>query len=227
MKNAAIWAVLAVSLSFLASFASAATMTVSPASRSVSLGDKFTVDVLLDTQGTAIDGLDIRYLNFNPALLQMDSSVPGDLMPITNINNIDNTAGTLIFSQVVSGGTHYTGAGKLLTATFTAIAEGTAQITFNFTAGSTTDSNVAAEAKDILTLASGATITISKPAQQQTTTETQTATPSNNGSMESMLAIVMVVILVILLLLVMRHRKKVSDLGAPPTPAQAPAQAGA
>ncbi len=152
-------AVFAVMLFMAPSMASAATLSVSPSSQAVRAGDTFTVSVQLDTQGSSIDGVDIRYLSYNPALLQVQDSnaslagvqiTPGNLMPSTLLNNADNSSGRISFSQVAMGGTKYAGSGTLATITFRAVQSGTADLTFSYTARNTTDSNVAAAGTDVL-----------------------------------------------------------------------------
>ena len=49
----------------------AATLSLSPASGNYSVGNIFTVNILLNTQGQAIDGVDIRYLNYSPTYLEV------------------------------------------------------------------------------------------------------------------------------------------------------------
>lgn len=143
----------------LPSVTSAATLSVSPSSQTVRVGDTFTVSVQLDTQGSSIDGVDIRYLSYNPSLLQVQDSntsvsgiqiSPGKLMPSTLLNSVDNSLGRIAFSQVAMGGTKYSGSGILATITFKAILSGTANLTFSYTSRNTTDSNVAAAGTDIL-----------------------------------------------------------------------------
>ncbi|OHB08434.1 MAG: hypothetical protein A3I19_00115 [Candidatus Zambryskibacteria bacterium RIFCSPLOWO2_02_FULL_38_13] len=142
----------------LPSIASAATLSVSPSSQSISVGDIFSVTVNLDTQGAFIDGVDLRYLNYNPALLEMQDSnvssgiqiVPGSLMPATLANSVDTALGRITFSQVTAGGNKYKGLGTLATITFKALAAGNARLTFNHNSNNTTDSNVASMGLDVL-----------------------------------------------------------------------------
>ena len=54
----------------------AATFAITPESRTVNVGDTFSVEVILDTQSQAIDGIDFRYLNFDPAILQVEDDNP-------------------------------------------------------------------------------------------------------------------------------------------------------
>src|SRR5258708_5071697 len=71
-------------LAFAAS-ASAATLSLSPSAQTVNVGDTFTVQVLLDTQGQAVDGVDVSALNYNPYFLQVQGVQvqPGSLMADT------------------------------------------------------------------------------------------------------------------------------------------------
>ena len=145
------------------SMASAATLSLSPSSQSVNVGDTFTVSINLDTQGASVDGVDIRYLNYNPALLQVQQVTPGTLMPITPANSINASVGRITFSQVVVGGSQYKGSGALATITFKVLASGNASVTFNHTALNTTDSNVASNGSDVLTAVINGSYTVNNP----------------------------------------------------------------
>jgi peptidoglycan hydrolase-like protein with peptidoglycan-binding domain len=145
---------------FVVSHASAATFSVSPASASYNVGEVFTVEVKLDTGGASIDGVDVRYIRFNPNVLQVidsNSSVegiqvtPGTLMSFTPTNTVDNTQGIITFSQIVPGGQKYAGTGTLMSITFKALSTGSATVSFDASSGNTTDSNIASDGLDILT----------------------------------------------------------------------------
>lgn len=58
-------------LLFVAFSAKAATLNVSPASGSFNVGATFKVDILLNTQSQAIDGVDINALNYDPTALEV------------------------------------------------------------------------------------------------------------------------------------------------------------
>ncbi len=151
----------------IASSASAATLILSPSSGTVSAGGTITVDIMLDTQGAAVDGVDVYSLHYNSSVLEVqdvNSSMsgvqitPGTLLPITLTNSVSN--GLIQFSQVASGGTNYNGSGKLATITFKGIFNGTSPLTFDFTSGSTSDSNVAGGGLDKLTSVNTGSITV-------------------------------------------------------------------
>ena len=136
-----------------------AALSLSPSSTSVNVNNTFTVNILLNTGGQSAYGVDVNKLRFNPAVLQVvdadagTSGVqisPGSLMALTIINNIDNTAGTIQFSQIATPGSTYSGSGTVATVTFRAISAGSSSATFDFSLGSGTDSNVAGLGGDLL-----------------------------------------------------------------------------
>ncbi len=157
-----------------ASAAQAATLAVSPTSNSVALGGTFTVNIVLDTTGQAIAGADIYSLHFNPAVLQVvdaDASTAGvqitagSLMPNNQYNFVDNANGVIQFSQTpAAGGTNFTGTGNLASITFSAIGAGTSNLNFDFTPGSTIDTNVAVLYSDALTAVTNGSYTVTNTA---------------------------------------------------------------
>lgn len=176
-------------LAFAAS-ASAATLTLSPSSATLKVGDTLNVDVMLDTQGAAIDGVDIQALNYNPYFMQLQDMDPGTsgvqisvgtLMPNTLANSADTTNGKIVFSQITNGGSTYTGSGKLVSLTFKALVAGTAKLTFDFTQGATTDTNVASQGTDILTAVTNGQYTINNVAGQPTQTPNSGPTGGSGG----------------------------------------------
>lgn len=163
-------------------FASAATLSLSPSSQSVGVNQTFTVSVVLNTQGIAVDGVDLTYLRYNSSLLQVQSVTPGTLMPLTLSNN-SATPGQIQFSQVTTGGSHYNGQGTLLSVVFKGLAQGISNVTFDFTPGSTQDTNVAGNATDLLTAVTNGSYNIGNatsppPAPSPTPTPTPSPTPT-------------------------------------------------
>lgn len=171
----------------LPSVISAATLSVSPSSQTINVGDTFSVAVNLDTQGKQIDGVDLRYLNYNPSILELEDAntsasgvqiVPGSLMPMTLANSANTTLGKITFSQVAAGGNKYIGSGTLATLTFKAVSLGVANITFNYTSGNTTDSNVASLGSDVLAAVINGSYTVNSPSAS---TPPPTTTTTNSG----------------------------------------------
>lgn len=138
----------------------AATLSLSPSGGGFTVGAIIPVAIILNTQGAAIEGADISSLNYNPALLEVqdeDASmpgvqiVPGSLMPTVAVNSVDSAQGKIAFSQVTSGTATFMGMGPLASIRFKVLAAGSAIVAFDFTAGNTADTNVAAAGADILT----------------------------------------------------------------------------
>lgn len=148
----------------------AATLSLSPSSGSYTVGNTFTVSIILDTEAQETSGVDIHYLNYNPSLLRVRDAngsqpgvqiSPGSLYPNTPVNLVDTINGRIDFSQTTAGGTTYKGKGTLATITFEVLSSGVASVTFNFTPGSTIDTNVAADGTDVLSSVTNGTYTLS------------------------------------------------------------------
>ena len=151
--------------------AHASTLSLTPSSGSFVQGQTITVSVMLDTQGAAIDGVDIRYLHYDPALLSVqddDAATAGvqimdaHVMPMTKVNTVNTSTGQISFSQIVNTGTTFTSTSTRTLATihFTALAGGTANVAFDFTPGGTTDANVASNGSESLTGVTNASFTL-------------------------------------------------------------------
>ncbi len=151
--------------------AQAATLSLSPSSGNNSVGSIFTVTILLNTQSQAVDGVDIRYLNYSPTLLEVQDEntslagvqiLAGTLFGNTVANSVDTANGRISFSQVAAGGSTYSNSANatLATVRFKVLKPGTAPVTFNFTLGSTDDTNVAAGGTDVLTSVTNGSYTL-------------------------------------------------------------------
>ena len=136
----------------LAQVTPSATIVLSPSTTSVSINNTFSVNIIVNTGGQAAYGMDINHLHFNPSILQVVDAdatsvgvqiAAGSLVPLTIINSVDNTNGTIQFSQLSTPGSTFNGSGTLATITFRAISTGTSNVTFDFALGSGTDTNVA------------------------------------------------------------------------------------
>lgn len=140
-----------------------------PESKTLKVGDTISVDIVLDTGGEEIYGVDINSLRYDPTLLGVVNAgtgkaekeiKAGTLMGINAENKVDDSVGTIKFSQLSSPETKFNGKGVLATVTFKTKKEGTAKIDFDFNVGSTTDTNVAGKAGDLLGSVSNATYLI-------------------------------------------------------------------
>ncbi len=126
--------------------ASAATFSLSPASGSTVSG---TFDVTLSLTGLSagdqVSAIDV-YLNYEPSKLQaqsigVSSAIFGE--SAYSVKTIDSTAGKIAISAGASAFEPVTSGGTIATITFKALAtSGSTTLSFDYTAGSTTDSNV-------------------------------------------------------------------------------------
>ena len=98
-------------------------------------------------------------LHYDPLVIQVVDDIPeqegiqiqaGSILSINAANIVDQSAGTIKFSQVATGGTNFSGRGILATIHFKAVKMGVSNLKFDFKPGSTTDTNVAYQGQDQL-----------------------------------------------------------------------------
>jgi len=143
-----------------------ATMSLSPDESQYAIGEIFIVDVLINTNKEPIDGVDIRYLVFDPEAVEIidsEKNMPGTqieagaLMPVTMANEVDQKGGKILFSQIVSGGERFQNNTNEVFARIhmKAIKSGPWNMSFDFTPNATNDANITSLGKDILFQAQG------------------------------------------------------------------------
>jgi len=124
------------------------------------LEETFNVDVILNTGGSETDGADV-IIRYDGNKLTLVTAALGELY--TNKLTADTSVeGKITFRATSSENQSYNGTGTYATMSFKAKAEGTANLYFDFTSGSTTDSNVAYKGSDILGSVSNASYTITQ-----------------------------------------------------------------
>src|SRR3989338_2026141 len=137
----------------------AATLTLDPKTKSVKVGDFFVVNIILDTAGKAVDGVDVYSLHYDPTILNVIDDVsskpgiqitPSALMEITAMNSVNQSTGTIKFGQVAQVGADFSGKEVLASVHFKAVGKGNTYLKFDFKLGSTTDTNVAHAGRDRL-----------------------------------------------------------------------------
>jgi hypothetical protein len=147
-------------------------ISLDPQTKTVSLGDTFAANIVLDTGGGQIDGVDIYALHYDPTILSVIDDLPnqkgtqiqpGNVFPYNAANIVDSSTGTIKFSQVAAGGTTYTGKGTVATIHFKAIGAGTTYLKFDFNKGSTVQTNAAHRGKNDLTNVVDAIYSVTKP----------------------------------------------------------------
>jgi hypothetical protein len=132
----------------------AATFSLSPVSGSNVCGT-FTVTLgLTDLGGKSVSGIDI-YLNYEPSKLEAVSvSHSGGIFTSYPLETIDSANGQIAIGASASAFSPVTTTGTIAAISFKTLAtSGSTNLNFNYTAGSTTDSNIteAGTATDILT----------------------------------------------------------------------------
>ncbi|MDO8569795.1 MAG: fibronectin type III domain-containing protein [bacterium] len=152
----------------LAQVIQTATLTLAPSSASASVNNTFTVNIVLNTAGQSAYGVDINRIRFNPAILQVVDAdavtvgvqiAAGTIMPFNIKNSVDNTGGSIEFSQLANPGSTFSGSGTLASVTFRAVSVGATNVTFDFTLGSGIDTNVAGLGGDLLSSVSNGSYT--------------------------------------------------------------------
>jgi len=166
-----------------ATFAHAgASLSLSPAEETVNLGANLTLNVLLNTGGVETDAADAIIL-YDETKLSATSATLGSLYE-NKISQDTSQSGKIILRATSSAVSGFSGSGTLATLIFETIDTGNANVSFQITAGSTTDSNISAEGEDILTTATNGVYTIQSTAIGGTTTAS--ATPSASASPSSL-----------------------------------------
>lgn len=128
-------------------------LSFSPAQIALTANTDFDVDIVLNTGGVDIDGVDVL-IPLNG--VQWVSLTDHQLLPVTMVKEVRNNE--IVFSQITSGGTHYNGTGTLFTVKLRANSPAT--LSFDWTAGSTNKTVVASAGQNIITSLGNLQITI-------------------------------------------------------------------
>ncbi len=165
MKKAALLVIFFTGL-FLPRGVLAASLSLSPATVVKSVGDTFTVDIVLDPSPDSVSAVS-AIANYDATKVTALSIKQGPLFTgETLTNTIDTTAGQIRY-DTGNLGTPVTTRGVVATITFRAIAAGSAQASYVFDANATTGTSLVAAASsptNLLTRVDGAAFTISSSA---------------------------------------------------------------
>jgi len=135
-----------------------ASLSFSPATQSVMVGDSFEVDVVLDTGGVETDGVDIL-ISYDEMKLEAKNAALGDLFD-NKINEDVSQPGKIVLQAVSDVGSGFVGTGTVATLNFKAVAGGMAQVSFDMIGESTIDCNINSDGEDILASVSNGSYTI-------------------------------------------------------------------
>lgn len=128
------------------------------------VGETVPVNIRVFTGGYLADGVDV-ILKYDPDKLFADSSsiVAGNILGSYPLKVIDQKSGVVKISAISSSsGDGFNGLGNFATINFKALTAGASDLSINFSAGSTTESNIIKQndATDILDSVNGAKINI-------------------------------------------------------------------
>jgi hypothetical protein len=103
--------------------AAGATLSISPSSQTINVGDKISLTLNLDTGGNAVGSFSIKYY-YNNAILNADQ-INFDGSPYNKSVSDSVSWGTINLNRYILSTTGYTGTAKIATITFSAINTGT------------------------------------------------------------------------------------------------------
>jgi hypothetical protein len=156
----------------------AASFSLSPATKVVTVGDQFDVAVILDTAGEAATAAK-AIVNYDGLKLQVVSATLGSLFTTKTEPDTSTSGKVTLEASGATATESFTGSGTFATLTFKALAAGVVTVSFEFSQSSTTDSNVTGSSgNDILTAASSGTYTIATSGIGGGTESTPVPTPS-------------------------------------------------
>lgn len=123
--------------------AGSATFSLSPVSGNFTTGQTFDVAVNLNTGGAEVVGVDLILL-FDQTKLQVVEVINGSIFQQYLGESINNVNGIYQISALSSTAQNlFSGTGTVITLRFKVYSPGTAEVIFDFSEGSTVDSNVA------------------------------------------------------------------------------------
>lgn len=163
----------------------AATFSLSPASGSTISGTFDVTLSLADLAGKQVSSVDV-YLNYEPSKLEAVSVSHSDgIFTSYSLETIDSTNGQIAIGANASSFTPVTTAGTIATITFKALtASGSTTLSFDYAAGSTTDSNIVEHGTSTELLTQPPTVTYNfgtTTTPPSTTPPPTTPPPAGNG----------------------------------------------
>jgi len=79
-----------------------ASISVSPATTEVSVGDSFTIDIVIDPGAESVDSAQ-AYLEFDPSVLEVQQITGSGVLPTELLSNYNNTLGQIAYSAATFG----------------------------------------------------------------------------------------------------------------------------
>jgi hypothetical protein len=159
-----------------------ASLSLTPATKSLLVGDSFEVVIVLDTGGAKTDGADI-IINFDEMKLSASSASLGNLYD-NKINEDVSHPGKIVLQAVSDVGSSFSGTGTLATINFKSIAGGLGSVAFEMKPDSSLDCNVNYRGTDLLaSVSNGAYTSLPEGIGAGVATPSGTATPTLTGTL--------------------------------------------
>lgn len=153
-----------------------ASLSLSPATKTIEVGQTFSVSVVLSTGGSNTDATDV-IVNYDSTKLELVTATLGDLYDNRLVTNT-SVSGKVTLRASSSPGTYFNGSGTFATLNLKGKAIGSGAVNFDFTANSTTDCNVAYAGSDILgSVSNGVYTVVAAGTLPNVTPTTNTTTP--------------------------------------------------
>lgn len=141
----------------------AATLSLSPAAATKSVGEVFNVDIVVNTGGDPAAGVS-ALINYDATKLTAVQVTAGTVLAGTPLTNTINSSTGTIQYDTGNLSNNFTGTGTVATIQFRALAAGSAAVNYVFSAGATSNTSIVAAAAtptNLLTTVNGGVYTIS------------------------------------------------------------------
>jgi hypothetical protein len=155
--------------------APATTVSITPSSKTISVGDTTDFTVQMNTQTNTVSSVDLE-ITFNPQVISIESVTPGSFLPVVlSTPRIDSTTGTIKGSFGVNASAPQQGTGIVATIKVKAKATGTSALSF----GSGTRAAALSESTDVISVKTPASVSVTAASTNATPAPTSTPLPTS------------------------------------------------
>jgi hypothetical protein len=169
-----------------------ASITFSPEQIVTSVGESFSTELWLNTDGVSVGGVGAK-INFDPTVLQVESIQTHPIFPDYPATMYDNQTGKVVISGIVqSADTLYMGNDQFATVTWKTLASGTTTISLSFEPNQTQDSNIAVLFGNGDILQQVNSVQVSVAAQAMTDTPILTQQTSGSPTLSSSTSVLLI-----------------------------------
>lgn len=161
--------------------AAVASLKFQPSSMNLGVGERLIVDIIIDTAENEVAGCGAK-IEYDPNIISVVSIDLGSIFNDYPSATFDNNTGRAMISGIVNSPKNlYKGQGKFGTITLQMVSTGMTKVKFEFTPGSTTDSNIAVTYGngDILESVNELNITVTEGGEESTTNQSYPMTSAS------------------------------------------------